>query len=128
MAIYVCVILHHSVLLTNSSATVQELRELVAGIILSDPDRFSTVMLGRSNEEYAEWIMKDESWGGTYATVVWCVLFLCNVWIDCGIELFILGAIELSILSDSYETELHVVDIQTNRIDKFGICRTINSS
>lgn len=30
------------------------------------------------------------------------------------------GAIELSILSDSYETELHVVDVQTNRIDKFG--------
>lgn len=33
-----------------------------------------------------------------------------------------LGAIELSILSESYETELHVVDIQTNRIDKFGRC------
>ena len=32
------------------------------------------------------------------------------------------GAIELSILSESYETELHVVDIQTNRIDKFGKC------
>ena len=61
------VILHHSYLLTNDSATVQELRELVAGIILSDPDKFSTVMLGRSNEEYAEWIMKDESWGGKYA-------------------------------------------------------------
>ena len=33
------------------------------------------------------------------------------------------GAIELSILSDSYETELHVVDVQTNRIDKFGMLK-----
>lgn len=88
-----CLFKSISILLTNGSVTVQELRELVAGIILSDPDKYSTVMLGRTNEEYAEWIMKGESWG---------------------------GAIELSILSESYETELHVVDIQTNRIDKFG--------
>lgn len=62
-AAILCVMIH-SILLTNGSVTVQELRELVAGIILSDPDKFSTVMLGRSNEEYAEWIMKGESWGG----------------------------------------------------------------
>ena len=55
----------YSILLTNDSVTVQELRELVAGIILSDPNKFSTVMLGRTNEEYADWIMKGESWGGT---------------------------------------------------------------
>ena len=56
----------YSILLTNDSVTVQELRELVAGIILSDPNKFSTVMLGRTNEEYADWIMKGESWGGMY--------------------------------------------------------------
>ncbi|XP_065910864.1 ubiquitin thioesterase OTU1-like [Dysidea avara] len=88
-----CLFKSISLLVTNASVTVQELRELVAGIIMSDPDKYSTAMLGRSNEQYTEWIMKDESWG---------------------------GAIELSILSDSYETELHVVDVQTNRIDKFG--------
>ena len=49
---------------------MQELRELVAGIILSDPDKFSTVMLGRSNEDYAEWIMKGQSWGGRYMCLV----------------------------------------------------------
>ena len=27
----------------------------------------------------------------------------------------------MSIFSENYETELHVVDIQTNRIDKFGM-------
>ena len=57
-----------SLLMTSASVTVQELRELVAGIILSDPDKYSTAMLGRSNEQYAEWIMKDESWGGEYYT------------------------------------------------------------
>ena len=63
----------YSILLTNDSVTVQELRELVAGIILSDPNKFSTVMLGRTNEEYADWIMKGESWGGTciYYNVVY---------------------------------------------------------
>lgn len=62
----------YSILLTNDSVTVQELRELVAGIILSDPNKFSTVMLGRTNEEYADWIMKGESWGGM------CIY--CNVY------------------------------------------------
>ena len=58
---------------------MQELRELVAGIILSDPDKFSTVMLGRTNEEYAEWIMKGESWGGTsYAHMSIIVLCMCR--------------------------------------------------
>ena len=30
------------------------------------------------------------------------------------------GAIELSVFSEYYETELDVVDIQTQRIDQFG--------
>ena len=49
----------------------------MAGIILSDPDKYSTVMLGRTNEEYAEWIMKGESWGGMYVHVcsVYIVLY-----------------------------------------------------
>ena len=51
---------------------MQELRELVAGIIISDPDKYSSAMLGRSNDQYAEWIMKDQSWGGTY--VLHCVV------------------------------------------------------
>ena len=71
----------YSILLTNDSVTVQELRELVAGIILSDPDKFSTVMLGRSNEHYAEWIMKGESWGGMCVRVCVCVCVctLCSI-------------------------------------------------
>ena len=31
-----------------------------------------------------------------------------------------IGAIEVSIFSDHYQTELDVVDIQTQRIDRFG--------
>ncbi len=33
---------------------------------------------------------------------------------------FIPGAIELAVFSEYYRTELDVVDIQTQRIDRFG--------
>ncbi len=34
----------------------------------------------------------------------------------------IVGAIEVSVFSEHYQTELDVVDIQTQRIDRFGKC------
>ena len=69
LCVLLIIITWFSLLVTNASVTVQELRELVAGIIMSDPDKYSTAMLGRSNEQYTEWIMKDESWGGTLLSV-----------------------------------------------------------
>ena len=41
-----------------------DLRELAGGIILSDPERFDAAFLGRSNQQYVEWLLKEESWGG----------------------------------------------------------------
>lgn len=70
-----------------------ELRQLVGGIILSDATKYNAVFLGRPNEEYVEWIMKEDSWG---------------------------GAIELSIFCEHFKVEIAVIDIQTQRIDLFG--------
>ncbi|XP_021954122.1 OVARIAN TUMOR DOMAIN-containing deubiquitinating enzyme 2 isoform X2 [Folsomia candida] len=68
-------------------------RELIAATVASDADRFDEAMLGRPNADYVQWIMKSESWG---------------------------GGIELSILSEFYEFEMAVVDIQSLHICKFG--------
>ncbi|KAL5503137.1 hypothetical protein EMCRGX_G010043 [Ephydatia muelleri] len=73
--------------------TTSELRDLVGGIIFSDPAKYNSVFLGRPNMEYVEWIMKNDSWG---------------------------GGIELSIFSEHFKVEIAVVDIQSQRIDLFG--------
>lgn len=39
-----------------------------------------------------------------------------------------IGGIELSVFSELFQIELDVVDIQTQRIDKFGIPKSITSS
>lgn len=70
-----------------------QMRELIAGIVMSDPDTFNSAFLGKSNKDYCSWIMKGESWG---------------------------GAIEISILSKYYQVEIDVVDTQSGRIDRFG--------
>ena len=70
-----------------------QLRELIATVVMSDPETFSAAYLGQSNEDYCRWIMLEDSWG---------------------------GAIEVAILSKYYGVEMCVVDTQTTRIDRFG--------
>ena len=53
-----------SILLCNGQDDVDDLRELAGGIILSDPERFDTAFLGRSNQQYVDWLLREESWGG----------------------------------------------------------------
>ena len=62
------------------------LRAVVAAAVLADPEQFCEAVLGKPPAEYAEWIKRDDSWG---------------------------GAIELAILSAHYTTELCGADIQT---------------
>lgn len=50
-------------------------------------------MLGKPNEEYCEWILKPDSWG---------------------------GAIELAVLSNYYGIEMAVVDTLNAIINRFG--------
>lgn len=69
------------------------LRQLIAGVVMSDPNTYSDAFLGRSNSSYCKWILKDDSWG---------------------------GAIEISILSKYFGVEIDIVDTQSCRIDRFG--------
>ena len=83
----------YSILLCNNADTSTELRELAACIIMSNPDKFSSMLLGKTNTDYTQWLFKSESWG---------------------------GGIELIVFSEHYKVELDVVDIQTQRVDRFG--------
>ncbi|XP_014447345.1 ubiquitin thioesterase OTU1 [Tupaia chinensis] len=74
-------------------ACAPEMRRLIAQIVASDPDFYSEAILGKTNQEYCDWIKRDDTWG---------------------------GAIEISILSKFYQCEICVVDTQTVRIDRFG--------
>ncbi|XP_062609107.1 ubiquitin thioesterase OTU1-like [Saccostrea cucullata] len=69
------------------------MREIIAGVVMSDPVNFSEAFLGKTNNAYCHWIMNPGSWG---------------------------GAIEISILSQYFNVEIAVVDTQSCRIDRFG--------
>lgn len=77
----------------TDSSRAQELRNLIVNVVSSNPELYNEVFLAKSNLEYCQWIKNPDSWG---------------------------GAIEISILSEFYETEIAVVDTQSVRIDKFG--------
>ncbi|XP_063274246.1 ubiquitin thioesterase OTU1 isoform X2 [Prinia subflava] len=70
-----------------------ELRNLIAQIVASDPERYCEAVLGKSNRDYCEWIRREDAWG---------------------------GAIEVSILAKFYQCEICVVDTQSVRVDRFG--------
>ncbi|KAI8901946.1 hypothetical protein BC833DRAFT_575656 [Globomyces pollinis-pini] len=70
-----------------------ELRKLVSKIIKSNTVKYSQAILGKQPDQYCTWIENNNSWG---------------------------GAIELSIFSEFFKTELCSVDIATGRKDIFG--------
>lgn len=69
------------------------MRDIIAGVVTSQPDLYTEAVLGKPNPDYCNWILKGESWG---------------------------GAIEISILNKYYAVEIDVVDTQSGRIDRFG--------
>lgn len=71
-----------------------ELRNIIAGIVMSDPEKYTEVLLGKSNDKYCEWILKDTSWG---------------------------GEIELMILSEYYKCEICAISIQTLANFTYGL-------
>lgn len=62
-------------------------------VIKNDPEAYPDVVLGQSRESYMAAISKDSTWG---------------------------GAIELSIFSDYFRTEIDSYDVETGRCDRFG--------
>ena len=70
-----------------------ELREVIASIVMSSPQQYNEAILGQSNGEYVQYILKPNTWG---------------------------GAIELSILSTYYEVQINAIDVVTLQIHRFG--------
>ena len=56
-------------ILIDSDISANDLRQLVAGVITSQPEQYTAAILGKPNQDYVEWILKDESWGGKYICV-----------------------------------------------------------
>ncbi|KAL7415955.1 hypothetical protein BDY24DRAFT_380620 [Mrakia frigida] len=71
----------------------QEMRKIVARAIERDPETYSEMFLERPPKDYVRTILTDKSWG---------------------------GAIELSIFSEHFKTEISSIDVATGRIDRFG--------
>ncbi|KAK6907976.1 ubiquitin thioesterase OTU1 [Kwoniella mangroviensis CBS 8886] len=71
----------------------QKLRKVVADAIRDDPFTYSDVMLGQPADQYIDKMQKPDTWG---------------------------GAIELSIFSKHYKTEISSFDVASGRCDRFG--------
>eukprot|EP00883_Tetradesmus_obliquus_P014352 jgi/Sobl393_1/7395/SZX61668.1 len=69
------------------------LRQVIAEVVAADPVTYNDGFLGKTNEEYCEWITNKKNWG---------------------------GGIELAILSAHYGREIAAFDIRTKRCDRYG--------
>jgi len=85
--------LFHAISYVFRNGSVEELRYIIAETVRANPDLYTEAFLGKSNQEYSNWILLPDTWG---------------------------GAIELSILSRYFQTEISVFDIQTLRLDRYG--------
>lgn len=88
-----CLFASVSYVMLGDTSCASELRKMIAQCVSSDPQTYNAVFLGQDNSEYCKWILDKEHWG---------------------------GAIELSILSKHYQTEIAVVDTESGRVDRFG--------
>jgi len=78
----------------HSKNLAQELRELVAGMVMSNPTKYTKGHLdGKTPDQYAEYIMNPSRWG---------------------------GGIELEILSEHYKTQIATADVQTSNMFIYG--------
>ena len=62
-------------ILLCQDATPTELRELVAGVITSQPEVYSAALLGKDPLDYIGWILKEDSWGGEDTQHLECIEF-----------------------------------------------------
>ena len=77
----------------RSLEKAKELRKVVHDAVLSDAETFSEAALGKPPREYAEWVLKPESWG---------------------------GQVELFVLSTHLQKQIAAYDVQTGRVDIYG--------
>ncbi|KAG8703819.1 ubiquitin-specific protease otu1 [Ceratobasidium sp. 395] len=88
-----CLFSSIAIVFQQNMAAASKMRALVIDSIQKDPETYSDVILGQSRGSYMNAISKDTTWG---------------------------GAIELSIFSDYFHTEIDSYDVETGRCDKFG--------
>lgn len=80
--------------LTQSTISATELRQLIAEHILSQPEKFPAVVLDNQDPlAYCEWIKMETSWG---------------------------GGVELSILAEHFEMEIVAIDVGSGSVLKFN--------
>jgi len=77
----------------DSSGKVSELRQMIGALVLSDPQKWNSGILGMKPEKYVEYIMKPNTWG---------------------------GSIELSILSDFYQVQIVAIEVKNQAVYRFG--------
>ncbi|SCV02265.1 LAMI_0G17392g1_1 [Lachancea mirantina] len=73
--------------------TSQQLREIVARELSQNKEEFSDAILGRPNDEYVKWILKNSSWG---------------------------GGIEIAIISKISSIGIYVLDVDACEFEKFN--------
>lgn len=71
---------------------VHKLRSIVSDAIGSDRELYSELVLGRTNDKYTQWILRQDSWG---------------------------GAIELGILSGKLDINFYCLDVELGKFIKF---------
>lgn len=71
----------------------KSMRKIIAETVASDKEHFDHAFLGKSNEDYCNWILDDNNWG---------------------------GAIELSILCKHFEIEIVAIDVKNTLLHNFG--------
>lgn len=84
---------HAIIFLLNCRESVQTMREAIANAVKQNPNRWNGAVLGKSNDEYASFILDSNKWG---------------------------GQIELNILCSIVKVEIASIDIESGRIDIYG--------
>jgi len=58
----------------------QNLRNLIAGFISSDPITYDEGILQKSNSDYCAWIKRQNSWGGSVELMIFADYFKCEIY------------------------------------------------
>ncbi|KAG8743884.1 ubiquitin-specific protease otu1 [Ceratobasidium sp. 414] len=88
-----CLFSSIAIIFWQDMAAANKMRALVVDQIQKDPETYSDAVLGQPRGSYMSAMSKNTTWG---------------------------GAIELSIFSDYFRTEIDSYDVETGRCDKFG--------
>lgn len=88
-----CLFSSIAIVFEQNMEAASKMRSLVVDVIRKDEETYSDAILGQPRASYMAAMSKNTTWG---------------------------GAIELSIFSDYYRTEIDSYDVETGRCDKFG--------